>query len=75
VQFSSPWPLYVASPILEALRPIVPMGDLRLSRHQLRRSLQDRRYDTRHIREQTGWAPRVSLREALQRTVDAGKQK
>ncbi len=75
VQFSSPWPLYLASPILEALRPFVPMGDLRLSRHQLRRSLQNRQYDTRHIREQTGWAPRVALREALQRTVDAGKQK
>jgi nucleoside-diphosphate-sugar epimerase len=73
VQFSSPWPLYLASPIMEAVRPIVPMGDLRLSRHQLRRSLQNRRYDTGRIREQTGWAPRVSLREAIERTVDAGK--
>jgi nucleoside-diphosphate-sugar epimerase len=72
-RFSSPWPLYAASPILEALRPIVPMGDLRLSRHQLRRSLQNRWYDTRLIREQTGWAPRVGLREAVQRTVDAGR--
>ena len=72
-RFSSPWPLYVASPLMEALRPIVPMGDLRLSTHQLRRALQNRWYDTRLIREQTGWAPRVSLREALQRTIDVGK--
>jgi len=70
-RFSSPWPLYLASPIMEALRPIVPMGDLRLSTHQLRRALQNRWYDTRRIRTQTGWAPRVSLREAIGRTVDA----
>ncbi len=69
-RFSSAWPLYVASPMLEALRPIVPMGDLRLSTHQLRRALQNRWYDTHRIREQTGWVPRVSLRVALQRTVN-----
>lgn len=70
-RFSSPWPLYLASPIMEALRPIVPMGDLRLSTHQLRRALQNRWYDTRRIRTQTGWAPRVGLREAVGRTVGA----
>jgi nucleoside-diphosphate-sugar epimerase len=73
-RFSSPWPLYLASPILEALRPIVPMGDLRLSTHQLRRSLQNRWYDTYRIREQIGWTPRVSLGDALQRTAKAGKK-
>jgi nucleoside-diphosphate-sugar epimerase len=73
-RFLSPWPLYFASPILEALRPIVPMGDLRLSTHQLRRALQNRWYDTRRIREQTGWAPRVGLREAVQRTINVEKK-
>ncbi|HKD85555.1 MAG TPA: NAD-dependent epimerase/dehydratase family protein [Terriglobales bacterium] len=70
-RFSSPWPLYAASPITEVLRPIVPMGDLRLSRHQLERALQDRWYDTRRIREAAGWKPRVALGEALKRTADA----
>ena len=70
-RFSSPWPLYLASPITESLRAIVNMGDLRLSRHQLERALQNRWYDTRRIREAAGWRPRVSLEDALGRTVDA----
>ena len=68
-RFSSAWPLYLASPLMEALRPIVPMGDLRLSRHQLERSLQNRWYDTRRFREATGWRPRVPLDEAIRRTL------
>ncbi|HUO00164.1 MAG TPA: NAD(P)-dependent oxidoreductase, partial [Bradyrhizobium sp.] len=70
VHFASGWPLYAASPFAEALRPIIPMGDTRLSRHQLERSLQDRLYDTSRIRRETGWAPRVSLEEALQRSLN-----
>lgn len=68
-RFVSAWPLFLASPFTEALRSIVPMGDTRLSRHQLRRALQDRCYDTHRIREETGWRPRVSLEEAIQRTL------
>jgi nucleoside-diphosphate-sugar epimerase len=67
--FASGWPLYTASPFAEALRGIIPMGDTRLSRHQLQRSLQDRRYDTSRIRRETGWTPRVSLAEGIQRTL------
>ena len=67
--FASGWPLYAASPFAEALRGIIPMGDTRLSRHQLQRSLQDRRYDTGRIRRETGWKPRVSLAEGIQRTL------
>ena len=74
-RFSSPWPLYVASPIMEALRPIVPMGDLRLSKHQLERSLQNRCYDTRRIRQATGWQPRVALEEAIHRTLGAAESR
>ena len=73
-RFSSPWPLYFASPITEGLRSIAPMGDLRLSRHQLRRALQDRWYDTCRIRQATGWQPRVGLEEAVRRTLHAEAQ-
>jgi len=66
--FASPWPLQIAGPITECLRPLLPMGDLRLSRRQLERSLQDRWYDTRRVRQETGWQPRVPLLEAVQRT-------
>lgn len=74
-RFTSPWPLHLASPIMEALRPIIPMGDLRLSKHQLERSLQNRCYDTNRIRQATGWQPRVSLDEAIRRTLAAEKWK
>ncbi len=69
-RFYPGWLLYLGSPITEALRHIVPMGDTRLSEHQLRRALQDRWYDTRRIREETGWRPGVSLEEAIQRTLN-----
>lgn len=68
-RFVSPWPLYAASPFAEALRGIIPMGDTRLSRHQLRRALQHRCYDTSRIRHETGWLPRVSLADAIQRSL------
>jgi nucleoside-diphosphate-sugar epimerase len=67
--FASGWPLYIASPFAEALRPIIPMGDTRLSTHQLRRSLQDRVYDTSMIRHATGWTPRIGLAEAIRKTL------
>jgi nucleoside-diphosphate-sugar epimerase len=61
----------IASPFAEALRLLLPMGDTRLSQHQLRRAWQNRWYDTHRIREETGWRPRVPLLEAVQRTVNA----
>ena len=68
-RFTSGWPLYVASPFAEVLRPIVPMGDTRLSTHQLERALQDRWYDTSKIRRELNWSPRVGLEEAIRRTL------
>jgi nucleoside-diphosphate-sugar epimerase len=70
-QFYPGWLLYLPSPITEALRSIIPMGDTRLSPHQLRRALQDRFYDTRRIRRETGWAPRIAIEEAIRRTLSA----
>jgi nucleoside-diphosphate-sugar epimerase len=74
-RFSSPWPLHLASPILETLRRIVPMGDLRLSKHQLERSLQNRWYETQRIREATGWRPRIPLDEAIRCGLAIGATK
>ena len=71
-RFYPGWLLYMGAPITEVLRRVIAMGDMRMSGHQLRRALQDRWYDTRRIREETGWHPRVSLPEALHRTVKAG---
>ena len=59
--------------LAEALRGIIPMGDTRLSTHQLRRSLQDRWYDTSKIRRETGWQPRVALPDAVQRTLTGAR--
>ena len=73
-RFSSAWPLYLASPFAEVLRPLISMGDTRLSRHQLRRALQDRRYDTSRIRRETGWRPRVPLEEAIRLTLAAERK-
>jgi nucleoside-diphosphate-sugar epimerase len=68
-RFYPGWLLSLGSPITEALRHIIDMGDTRLSRHQLQRALQDRHYDTSRIRRDTGWAPRVPLQEAVLRTL------
>jgi nucleoside-diphosphate-sugar epimerase len=68
-RFFSGWPLFLASPFAEALRPIISMGDTRLSTHQLRRALQNRWYDTGRIREKASWRPQVPLEEAVKRTL------
>jgi len=67
--------LYLGAPVTEALRHVMPMGDTRLSAHQLRRALQDRWYDTQRIRKETGWSPRVTLAEAIQRTVNQPRRR
>jgi 2-alkyl-3-oxoalkanoate reductase len=67
--FAAGWPLYIASPFAEILRPFIPMGDTRLSTHQLRRALQDRWYDTSRFRQDTGWKPGVGLDEAIRRAL------
>ena len=63
------WPVLLAAPFAEGILKVMPnSGGVRFSKHQLRRALQDRWYDTRRIREQTGWAPKVPLKDALYRT-------
>jgi nucleoside-diphosphate-sugar epimerase len=68
------WPVRLAGPFAElAIRMLPEGGSVRFSKHQLNRALQDRWYDTRRIREETGWAPRVGLKDALYRTWKAGR--
>ncbi len=71
IKFTSSWPLYMASPLAEPLHSLIPGGDMRLSRHSLHRALQNRWYDTRRIRSETGWKPRVALEAAFQHTIRA----
>ncbi|MFI5116177.1 MAG: NAD-dependent epimerase/dehydratase family protein [Terriglobales bacterium] len=67
------WPVRLAGPFAEiAIRMLPVGGSVRFSKHQLNRALQDRWYDTRRIREETGWAPKVGLKDALYRTWKAG---
>jgi nucleoside-diphosphate-sugar epimerase len=63
------WPVLLAAPIAEAVMRVLPLGGTRLSKHQLKRSLQDRFYDTRRIRQETGWTPNVPLEESIRRTL------
>jgi nucleoside-diphosphate-sugar epimerase len=51
------WPVLLAAP-LSGPPP-----------RQVKRALQNRWYDTRRIREETGWAPRVPLREGIRRAL------
>jgi 2-alkyl-3-oxoalkanoate reductase len=73
-QFSSGWPVLLAGPFAEAILHVIPNGgSVRFSKHQLNRALQDRWYDTHRIREERGWTPKVSLKDALNRTWRDGR--
>jgi hypothetical protein len=37
----------------------------------VRRATQERWYVTRRIREETGWAPKVTLRDAVRQTIQS----
>ncbi len=65
------WPLLLGPIVLELLARIVASSSERSAiwKRQIRRALQDRWYNTQNIREETGWAPRVPLREAIELTV------
>jgi nucleoside-diphosphate-sugar epimerase len=68
------WPVMLAAPFAEIAIRLFPIGSTaRFTKHQVNRALQDRWYDTHRIREETGWAPKVVLKEALYRTWKAGR--
>jgi len=60
------WPVQAVGAIAEPVMRLLHVGQgVGFTKHQLRRSLQDRHYDTSRIRRELGWAPRVSLGDAL----------
>jgi nucleoside-diphosphate-sugar epimerase len=66
------WPLRAGVPVAEAVMRLLPLErSAAAALRQVRRAIQDRWYVTRRIREETGWAPKVALREAVQRTIEA----
>src|ERR1022692_1754414 len=68
------WPVRLAGPFAEIAIRMLPVGGrVRFSKHQLNRALQDRWYDTHRIREETDWAPKFGLKDALYRTWKAGR--
>jgi nucleoside-diphosphate-sugar epimerase len=71
-----PGGLVLAGPaVLNGLARIVPVGreTAAIWLRQAQRALQDRWYDTRLIRKDLGWVPRVSLRDAIESTAKASK--
>ena len=60
------WPFHLAAPVAQWLGHVLPNERLaNLSRHQIERTLQSVRYDTRRIRRELGWQPQVPLERAL----------
>jgi 2-alkyl-3-oxoalkanoate reductase len=64
--FIPSWPVVMA-----ARCRLLPARGSAFSRRQVLRALEDRRYETKRIHSETGWAPKVPLKEAIRRTVAA----
>jgi len=68
--FFSGWPVLASATVADAARLGLSIGQREgaaFSTYQVRRALQNRWYDSRRIREETGWSPNVPLREAIER--------
>lgn len=64
------WPFRIAAPGIAIVAKSSKGGKLAtFSPHALARALKRVGYDTRAVREELGWKPRVSLREALRLTL------
>jgi 2-alkyl-3-oxoalkanoate reductase len=63
------WLVLGAAMGLEVLRWLPPVGRCADGwRREVKRALETRRYDSRRIREETGWVPKTPLPGALERT-------
>jgi nucleoside-diphosphate-sugar epimerase len=69
------WLVLAGPMVLNGLTRIVPVGGAKTAiwQRQAERALQDRWYDTSLIRKELGWTPRVSLREAIEKTAKSSK--
>ncbi len=69
------WPLLIGPWAANALAWMVAAGSQTAVGwgRQIRRALQDRWYDTSLVRKELGWTPRVSLREAIEKTAKSSK--
>jgi len=68
--FFPTWPVSLAALGVGAFSWLPRWGpDARGWRREVRRALQNRRYDSQQIRRETGWAPRVDLKAAMEQTL------
>lgn len=68
--FLPAWPILLAAIGLEIFMWLVPFGFGALNRwRQIKRLMQDRRFSTRRIRTETSWSPRISLKDAIRRSL------
>jgi 2-alkyl-3-oxoalkanoate reductase len=67
--FFSARPVVMAATCARPVMKLVSADAGAFSRRQMIRAAQDRWYDARRIREQTGWTPKVPLREAIEQTL------
>lgn len=70
-RFLPGWLVLSGATVLNGLATIVPVGreTVAIWQRQVQRALQNRWYDTSLIRKELGWTPRVSLREAIEKTA------
>jgi nucleoside-diphosphate-sugar epimerase len=65
-------PLRAGVPVAETLLRMLPLErSAGAPLHQVRRAIEERWYVTRRIREETGWAPKASLRDAVRKTIES----
>jgi len=68
--FAPGWPVLLAAGGVEALLWLLPSSrGARGWGREVRRALQNRRYESRHIRSEMGWAPKVGLSAAVEQTL------
>ena len=67
--FLPTWPVVMAATVSHPVMRFVPADSGAFSRRQMLRASQDRHYSTRRIRNELGWTPKVSLAEAIERTL------
>jgi nucleoside-diphosphate-sugar epimerase len=63
------WPVVAAATCARPVLYFVPADTGVFSPRQIRRATQDRHYDSRRIRAELGWSPKVPLEEAIERTL------